>query len=48
MSDDIWWYMKIADIFYDIFDDKFDDVFDVFDAFDAFDGTFIVNIFWKI
>ena len=45
MSDDIWWYMKIADIFDDIFDDKFDDVFDVFDAFHAFDGTFIVNIF---
>ena len=41
MSDDIWCYMKIADIF----DDKFDDVFDVFDAFDAFDGTFIVKIF---
>ena len=32
MSNNIWWNLKIADIF----EDKYDDVFDVFDLFDVF------------
>ena len=51
MPDGIWWYLKIADIFDDIFDRWmmiFDDVFDLFDLYDVFDDTFIVNIFSKL
>ena len=33
MSNNIWWNLKKADIF----DDKYDAVFDVFDLFDVFD-----------
>ena len=51
MPDGIWWYLKIADIWDDIFDRWmmiFDDVFDLFDLYDVFDDMFIVNIFSKL